>query len=204
MSELVFDGLSIPELSFDEATHIYRVNGIEIQSVSTLMTPLRQIVYGDIDPAVLAFAAGRGTEVHDAFETYIAYGIEEIRPEYQGYMDAFKEWLDEFKPEPLGTEVRIYHKIMRYGGTADLICKINGVTTLIDYKTSSTIHAMLCGVQLEAYDRAFDSHGVKIADRAIFHPRKDGTYEYVHFNERQEHWRVVTALMTLRNYTMKF
>ena len=204
MSELAFRALSLPELTFEERDHIYRVNGIEIPSVSTLMKPLSQQVYGEIDAGILSVAAGRGTEIHNACESYIAYGIEDIRPEYQGYMDAFKKWVKQYHPEPLGTEVRVYHKILRYGGTADLICKIGNETVLIDYKTSAVIHAMLCGVQLEAYDRAFESHGIKIDDRAILHLRKDGTFEFVKFNERQEHWRVVTALLTIRNYSMKF
>ncbi len=204
MSALDFEALSLPELEFREEGHLYLLNGLAIPSVTTLMEPLSKKVYGTIDPAVLEAAAQRGTEVHNACENYAAFGIEDIRPEYQGYLDAFKRWCDTFKPEFLGTEVRVYHKILRYAGTADILCKVKGATTLIDLKTTSSLQYMLCGVQLEGYDRAFDSHGVKIEDRAILHLERGGMYGYTHFNERQESWRVISALLTIKNYQDKF
>ena len=48
-----------PELTFEEGTHTYKLNGIEIPSVTTLMQPLSRKVYGDTDPDVLARAAAR-------------------------------------------------------------------------------------------------------------------------------------------------
>ena len=204
MSALVFERLPLPELEFREEGHLYLLNGLAIPSMSTLMEPLREKVYGEIDPAVLEMAAQKGTEVHNACENYAAFGVEDIRPEHRGYLDAFIRWCEKYKPEFLGTEVRVYHKILRYAGTADLLCKVNGATTLIDLKTTVTLHRMLCGIQLEGYDRAFDSHGIRIDDRAILRLTRDGEYEYAHFNERQESWRVVSALLTIRNYQDKF
>ena len=69
------------------------------------------------------------------------------------------------KPVALGTECKVYHKILRYAGTSDLMCIINGRLTLVDYKTSAQVNSKLCAVQLEGYDRAWESHGVKVDDR---------------------------------------
>ena len=38
----------LPELTFDEASHIYRLNGDIIPSVSKLMEPLKDQCYGGI------------------------------------------------------------------------------------------------------------------------------------------------------------
>ena len=54
-----------PELTFDEATHLYRLNGAELPSVTTVMKPLSTEVYGGVDEWVMERAAGRGTAVPD-------------------------------------------------------------------------------------------------------------------------------------------
>lgn len=103
----------------------------------------------------------------------------------------------------LATECRVYHKILRYAGTADLICVIGGRVTLVDYKSSAQVNSKLCAVQLEGYDRAFESHGVKIDDRMILHLSRDGKYSEVPFQRNARCWSVLSALMTVRNYMNK-
>lgn len=188
-----------PELTFEEHSHIYKLNGIEIPSVTTVMQPLSSIYYGGIDTAVLNKAASRGTAVHNAIENYTDYGIEDIDPAYQGYFDAWKEWFELRKPEVLGDECRLYHKILRYAGTADLVCVINGRVTLVDYKTSAQVNTKLCAVQLEGYDRALESHGIKIDDRLILHLTKTGYHE-VPFARDGKCWSVLSSLLTIRDY----
>ena len=188
-----------PELSFDEAHHIYRLNGLVIPSVTTLMKPLSDDFYRTVDPEVLDRAAKRGTEIHNAVENYTQFGIEDISPAYAGYFAGFIQWWERRKPVPLATECRVYHKILRYAGTADLICTINGRLTLVDYKSSAQVNTKLCAVQLEGYDRAYESHGIKIEDRLILHLTKNG-YQEVPFQRDPKCWSVLSSLMTIRNY----
>ena len=49
------------------------------------------------------------------------------------------------------------------------------------------------------YDRAFESHGVKVDDRLILHLSKDG-YQEVPFQRSSKCWSVMSSLMTIRNY----
>ena len=42
-----------PELTFDEATHLYRLRGAELPSVTTVMKPLSSEVYGGVDEWVM-------------------------------------------------------------------------------------------------------------------------------------------------------
>jgi len=188
-----------PELTFDEAGHIYRLNGLVIPSVTTLMKPLSDDFYQTVNPEVLDRAARRGTAIHNAIENYAEFGIQDIAPKYAGYFRSFLQWWELRKPEPLAMESKVYHKILRYAGKADLICIIGGRLTLVDYKTSAQVNTKLCAVQLEGYDRAFESHGVKVDDRLILHLSKNG-YREVQFQRSSKCWSVLSSLMTIRNY----
>lgn len=141
----------LPELTFDEASHIYRLNGDIIPSVSKLMEPLKDQCYGGISKRTLENAAIKGSAVHNSIENWIKFGIDDIPSEHRGYFNGFVEWWKQYKPRVFGSEVRIYHKLMRYGGTIDLLCEIGGLLELIDFKTTYTLLEMACGVQLEAY-----------------------------------------------------
>lgn len=188
-----------PELTFRDEDHTYTLNGLEIPSVTTLMKPLSAEAYKTVDPDTLNKAARRGTAVHNALENYAKFGIEDIDPDLRGYFDAFLNWWELRKPEPIATEHRLYHKIMRYAGTADLICLIGGKVTLVDYKTSSQVNTKMCAVQLEGYDRALESHGIEIENRLILHLSKNG-YQEVPFQRSGKCWMVLSALITVRNY----
>ena len=198
--------LKFPELEFDERKHIYTVNGFFVPSVTTIMRPLSEEVYGGIDEEVLNRAAARGTAVHNAIENYIKFGIEDISPEHEGYFKGFLKWVKEHDVKPYGNEIRLYHKSLMYAGTADMTASVDGFDTLIDFKTSASVQTMLCGVQLEAYDRAIQSHtGGKVFERkAIVHLKRDETYKMILFNPcEMECWKVFTALLTVINYKKK-
>lgn len=157
----------LPELTFDEASHIYRLNGDIIPSVSKLMEPLKDQCYGGISKRTLENAAIKGSAVHNSIENWIKFGIDDIPSEHRGYFNGFMEWWKQYKPRVFGSEVRIYHKLMRYGGTIDLLCEIGGLLELIDFKTTYTLLEMACGVQLEAYLR---ENGIEVDDVAAEKP----------------------------------
>lgn len=122
--------LNLPELTFDERRHIYKLNGVALPSVTTVMKPLSGDVYGNIDKAILDRAAKRGTAVHNAIENYVKFGIEDIPPEHDGYFNGFLDWFKEHKVVPYGTEVKLYHKSLLYAGTADMLAQVDGVDRL--------------------------------------------------------------------------
>lgn len=198
--------LRFPELSFDERQHVYKMDGMIIPSVTTVMRPLTDDVYGEIDEDILNRAAARGTAVHEAIENFVKFGIEDIPLEYGGYFEAYRKWHKDHNVKASGTEIRLYHKSLLYAGTADMAAEVDGENTLVDFKTSASIQHMLCGVQLEAYKRAWESHtgGSQFKRKAIVQLKKDGGYEMVEFGADIECWRVFTALLTVRNYKEKF
>lgn len=73
----------VPGLEFDEAGHIYRLDGIIIPSVSAVMAPLSKVKYDGINSRTLEKAAGKGTAVHNAIENWLKFDIEDVPPEHQ-------------------------------------------------------------------------------------------------------------------------
>lgn len=192
----------LDELTFTESDHVYRLNGSAIPSVTSIMEPLSRKEYGSIDERTLRRAANRGTSVHFAIENYLKFGIVDCEPDFQGYMAGFLEWYDQYRPIIIGSEIRTYHKLFRYGGTIDLLAIIDGKLVLIDFKTTSRLIEKNCRVQLEAYSQALASHGIKVDAKYILHLTPTGKWQYQMFVEKDaEAWRVFGSLKTVYDYT---
>lgn len=188
-------------LEFEDKTHTYTLNGLVIPSVSQVIAPLSNAKYSGISERTLARAADKGTSVHNSIENWIKFGIVDIPPEHTGYFDAFMKWWNSCNPEPVGSEVRICHQLMRYGGTADFIGYIEGELTLVDYKSTYAISDMTCGVQLEGYFQALKSMGVFVQRKKILHLKKDGGYDLREYPVNDvNRWRVFGALKTVYDY----
>ena len=189
------------ELEFDEDKHIYKLNGSAIPSVTTVMKPLSNAEYSGISENVLNKAAEKGTAVHNAAENWAKFQIDDIEPEYRGYFDAFLSWWKATNPEMVGSEIKLYHKIMRYAGTADLVAWIDGKLTLVDYKTTSKLIEMNCGVQLEAYAKALASHGIEIQEKRAVQLKRDRKFVEMKFPASDaRRWTVFGALKTVYDY----
>ena len=193
------------ELTFEEEYHIYKLNEVEIPSVSTIMKPLSMSLYHGVDDEVMRRAAERGTAVHNAIENYLKFGIVDIDDEYKGYFDAFLSWYTEKDVKPLATESRVYHKTLRYAGTADMPAIVDGKVICIDYKTSASVNKMLTGIQLEGYAKAYESHGVNFDGKAILHLKSNGKYSWVPYEKNDiESWDVFGALLKIYNHIRKY
>lgn len=192
---------NLPELKFEEERHLYWLNGEEIPSVSTVMKPISSSVYGEVDAEVLNRAAARGTAVHQAIETYLNFGFEDIPFSCRTYLDAFIQFYEDYRPEVVSTEFQMYHKYLRYAGTCDLLATIEDKLWLIDYKTSYKVEKMLTRVQLEAYRKALATHGIKVEGKAILHLQKSGKYKFVpHEMNDPVSWEVFTASKKVYDY----
>lgn len=196
---------SMEELEFEEGSHVYRIGSEQLPSVTTLMKPLSDKVYRTVNEDVLRKAADRGTAVHNAIENWIKFGIEDISPANRGYFEGFREWWDKYRPTVIGSEWRLYHKLLRYAGTVDLVCRIDGELWIIDFKTTSTLSDMLLRVQLEAYAKALESHGVKAARKGGVHLRKDGSWDFPGYAAGDgAAWRVFGSLKTIHDYMKSY
>ena len=196
---------SFPELTFEDKTHTYRLGGVVIPSVSAIMEPLNADKYRGIGRKTLDKAASKGTAVHNGIENWLKFGIEDVPEEHQAYFDAFMDWWRKMNPVLVGSELRVYHRIMQYGGTIDLLAYIDGKLNLIDFKSTYALYEMTCGVQLEGYSQACKSHGIEVEEKRILQIKKDGTYTEMKFPAGDAaRWRVFGSLKCVYDYLQSY
>lgn len=84
-----------------------------------------------------------GTLVHELIEkhcqTGIAPDLKDEPDEVQTAFNAWLQWTEENDFEPLVQEVQVCDPVVGYAGRFDAIAKVNGVVTLLDFKTSTGI-----------------------------------------------------------------
>lgn len=139
------------EIEFNEKDHIYTKNGIVLPSVTQIMQPLYEAVYGKADMNASDNGKSKGKEIHRAIDDYCDFGIIDISEEYRPYLDNFIRYIDEHQYEIVASEVMLYHPVYNYAGTIDIIVTDKkGEYGLIDNKTGD-LQPKLHAVQLQAY-----------------------------------------------------
>ena len=197
--------VSMSGLVFEETQHVYALDGMTIPSVTTIMEPLNADKYAGITKATLDNAANRGSAIHDGIENWIKFGFEDIPPQHQQYFNGFMKWWEENAPKAIGSEIRMYHKLLKYAGTCDLLAYIGSELTLIDYKSTYALSDMTCRVQLEAYSQALASHGIKVDKKMILHLKNNGeAVPKFYAGYDPEAWRVFGSLKCVYDYIQSY
>ena len=183
-------------LSYIDDGHIYTLDGEQIPCVSDLCRFLNREIYRDAPVWQIEAAADRGTKVHAASELLDRSGMADIEEEYLPYLEAYALFLREHSVSWELIEYPDYHPDYRYAGTLDRYGVVDGSLTLLDIKTTYTVHKPLCSASLNLYRMILEARG-KQADRLmILHLKKDGAYRLIAF-ERDD--SVPIALITLHN-----
>ena len=167
-------------LTFDEATHTYTLDGIQLPSV-TEVTRFCAYDYKSDRPWLAEAAARRGTAVHEAC-ALIDYGEEpEETPEIAGYLKAYRRFLKDWKPEWKLIECPIADRNMKMAGTMDRFGIIHNAPAILDIKTGQLHDAALIA-QLTAYANLWlyqleDDPLPPFPSLYALKLSKDGTYE---------------------------
>ena len=168
-------------LEFKEDTHQYFYNGLEIPSVTQIISASNVNALDNIPTSILDNASERGTAVHQAIEFYNKYNFANISDEYRGYFEAYKHWRKqntEYEVK-IESELQVYHKIFNYAGTVDmLITNTANKHILVDIKTTNELNMKYVSLQLSAYKEALFSEGIEVEGMYVLWLKKDGTYEY--------------------------
>ena len=164
-------------LTFDEETHIYRLDGVIVPSVTKILKELALVDFSGIDPVVLNKKAELGTYVHKCCELMVQDDLdrENVLLEARGYAQAFEKFLNEMcrGASPfriLEMEKRVFHPFLRYAGTLDILAERDNEQWIIDIKTGSP--QITFPLQTAAYSDCLGG-GHK---RACLYLSKDGTY----------------------------
>jgi hypothetical protein len=113
----------------------------------------------------LAKAAEIGTQAHGLIEWNIRRALgQKVGPEprvvdaAQWAFMAFQDWAGGVGLKPLAIEQTVFSKVHGYAGTMDLLAEVDGVKTLVDFKTSKAIYAE-AHLQTAAYRVALNEMG---------------------------------------------
>lgn len=87
---------------------------------------------------------------------------------------SFYEWLSHHKVEPLICETPLVSEALRYGGTMDCYCMLDGEPTLLDFKTGKAIYDEYF-VQLAGYKNLLEEQGHPVAGCRILRVGRDET-----------------------------
>ena len=132
-------------------------------------------------------AADIGTITHALIEGHLTGEVMIDELEYapkdfekaEGAFMAYLEWENKHEPVVVATEVPLVSDEYRYGGTLDLVAKIDGVLTLVDFKTSKAMYPDHI-IQLAAYQELWrETHdGEVLAPSLLRISKDDGSIDY--------------------------
>ena len=161
--------------------HWYRVGRAVYPSSTTILQayPKGEVLtkwiadHGWEESQKLRDAAGRrGTRVHNAIESLLhkekldrgVYALEEWWK-----INLFVDWFNEYTPQVIETEKVIWSKKNKFAGTFDLLCTMNDLTYVIDYKTSKYVYKSY-HLQNGSYAGAIEEiTDIKIDRTAVLH-----------------------------------
>lgn len=130
-----------------------------------------------------------GREIHKWIEDFIAEKKPEL-PQNENInngIQAFLKWKKENKVKFIESELVLYHPKLKYCGILDSVAEVNGILSLIDFKSSKNIgrdmHLQTAGYQL-AYEEKTNN---KIEQRIIIKLGKlDGQFEVNISNDKED------------------
>lgn len=107
--------------------------------VTQVLTPFSTL--DQLDPAVVAKAAHRGSRVHAYCESYaLGLFVADVDDDCKNYFDVFTHWFDETVDQVIYTEQRCNSPTYRISGAFDMIARLKGDNqlTLVDIKTPAS------------------------------------------------------------------
>lgn len=191
----------IPGLTFDEASHTYRMYGELVPSVTQILRPLSD--FSGVPADTLAAASQFGTAVHKVCELHDLGTLDmgTVATALLPYLEAWKKFCADYNVEFEGIEELVYNPTMRYCGTLDRRALLTGERYIIDIKSSAELYPSV-GPQLAAYRAALpDNLGYRCMRMAV-QLRPDASYKMQTYTNQND-MAVFASLITLRNWTMQ-
>lgn len=196
------------KLTFDEASHEYRMGGVRVPSVTQILRDLSLIAR--LPDGMLAEASVRGKMVHKAVELYNQDDLDEstVHQDYMPYLRAWKRFCDDHQYEPLINEPTLYSHRWGYAGTPDTFGSWKQIRkrprVLLDVKTGGTDPCH--GPQTAAYVELLREEGllsrVEMPQRAIVRLQPNGMYQVDPMLDPGD-WSVFMSSLTVYRFKEK-
>lgn len=170
------------DVHFERDAHAYMENGRQIMSITQAIKIAGLIDYSMVPPETLAYAAWRGSMVHQACavidrgEDLYEYDVPEACiPYIEAYLRFVREM--RFVPDPEWIEKPIIATIYghRVATTPDAIGTIDGIPTVVERKATAAKHASWA-VQTAGQALALRAGGIQIRQRIAVQLLKTGKY----------------------------
>ena len=141
------------KVQFDEATHTYTLDGKELPSVTHIIRYLAVDKANNADPNMALIARERGSAVHEATVMYDYSGEipDDFPAEYAPYLEAYVQFVRDYKPKWELTEHKMGNEYLDFAGTLDRFGLIDGEYAILDIKTSYKVDMPSLSAQLTAY-----------------------------------------------------
>lgn len=191
-------------LTFDADSHTYRFGGLVRPSTTQLIGKLHD--FGMIPKYVLEAAQERGTIVHTLCEYHDQNDLDASSiGSYGGYLDAWIQFLADYKAVWTHIEHRAYSERYGFAGTLDRRGTLRGIRySSVDIKTAKQSHPVW-GLQSAAYRQLGTEENPALwatGRRATVQLRPDGTYKFLPWDDPLD-WPAFLALIQLTNWSMK-
>jgi hypothetical protein len=180
-----------PSFTFDPATHVYKVDGLPVPSVSQILREAGLVDYDGIPPAVLAYAADRGTAVHLACEYYDQDDLDpdSLDPQLAPYVAGWRRFRLEHPMRIVASEKMFLGKLhgLQFGMTVDRVVEIEGQDAILDIKCTREIepsHAIqLAGYVIGLVPGGTPAKRLELYRRAVVQLKPDASYCFHEFKD---------------------
>ena len=141
------------KVQFDEATHTYTLDGVELPSVTHIIRYLAVDKANNADPNMVLMARERGSAVHEATVMYDYSGEipDDFPAEYTPYLEAYVQFCRDYHPKWELIEHKMGNATLGFAGTLDRFGVIDDKWCILDIKTSYKVDIPSLSAQLTAY-----------------------------------------------------
>lgn len=109
---------------------------------------------------------------------------------------SFYEWASRHTIEPIICEIPMVSEKLKFGGTVDCYCKLDGKPTLVDFKTGKAIYEEYF-VQTSAYRELLEEHGYPVEEIKILRVGRDETegFEERSITDSSKYFEIFQSLL---------
>ena len=189
----------------DSESHVYTDTdtGRTIPGVTDIITEAGLSDFSRANPDVLRRAQDFGKAVHAACHLNDINDLDmgSLDPVLKPYLDAWIKWEKDTGFILESSEQIVYSKRYRYAGTYDRIGRIDGIKTLIDIKSGTTLPktiALQTAAYMEAYNEGKIREG-KIKRRLVVQLLENSPAKIQKQNERTD-FRVFASCLDIVNW----
>lgn len=140
-------------VQFDETTHTYTLDGVELPSVTHIIRYLAVDKANSADPNMALIARERGSAVHEATVMYDYSGEipDDFPAEYAPYLEAYVQFCRDYHHKWELIEHQMGNATLGFAGTLDRFGVIDDKWCILDIKTSYKVDIPSLSAQLAAY-----------------------------------------------------